>query len=89
MAVISGEHIVWSDGRDTKRNLYYNRLGERAQQLAERYRPEFRMASNENIWPMPVEQFLIAPGTLLISLDSQEFKTNPTAYDLEIGRAHV
>jgi beta propeller repeat protein len=78
--VILGDRIAWYDARSGHSNLYQNRIGERAQELAERYRPELRMTMGENFEPMPVEQFLTAPGTTLRKRNDSSFSIlNPAA----------
>ena len=65
MAFISGEHIIWSDGRDTKRNLYYNRPGDRAKELAERYAPHLYLHHEEYFQPRAVDIMVDGEGTQL------------------------
>ncbi|RJQ46401.1 MAG: hypothetical protein C4534_02955 [Gaiellales bacterium] len=64
--VVSGTHIVWSDDRDGVRNLYHNRLGDRAQELAERYAPYLYLHHEEYFQPRPVGMFVDGEGAKLM-----------------------
>ncbi|MHB9053343.1 MAG: hypothetical protein ACYC5F_05060 [Thermoleophilia bacterium] len=77
-SAVSAGHIIWQDDRDGTRDIYQNKLGDRAQALADRYMPELILQGSplpgvqydnppqpENFQPMPIEQFLTSPGTYL------------------------
>ncbi|MCL4309289.1 MAG: Ig-like domain-containing protein [Actinomycetota bacterium] len=55
---ISSGNIVWRDDRLGTWAIFENKLGDTAQTLADRYKPELKMTSDENFEPMPVEPFL-------------------------------
>ena len=55
---VSGSTIVWADDRLGTSAIFMNKLGDTAQKLADRYKPELKMTSDENFEPMPVEPFL-------------------------------
>lgn len=46
---VSGSYIVWSDDRDGVRNLYHNRLRDKASDLAARFQPELHIAADDYI----------------------------------------
>lgn len=75
--------IAWQDYRDGM-DIYFNRTGDTAQALAEKYRPELKMSKYENFEPMPVEQFLGSQGTLLKKRNDENSLPvlNPTKHDL-------
>lgn len=78
----NSSYIAWQDFR-AGINIYYNRISDNAQGLADRYRPELRMSKYENFEPMPVEQFLTAPGTVLKRKGATDPPLpNPTGHDL-------
>jgi len=57
--------IVWQDNRGGSRAIYQNRAGEQAHVLAERFRPELRLAAGEQFMPEPMELMLELPGSFL------------------------
>jgi len=81
---LSSGFVVWQDDRAVTRSIFMNKIDMKAQELAERYRPELRMTLGENFEPMPVEQFLSAPETYLEKRNDASFgqKKNPTAATL-------
>lgn len=79
---VSAGHIIWEDERDGPRTIYQNRLGDTARTLANKYKPELKMARNDYFLPMPVEQFVNMPGTVLTTLDRNITNEKPTISDL-------
>ncbi len=77
----SSGFIIWVDQRLGLNAIYENRIGDTAQTLADKYKPELKLAQNENFFPMPVEQFLTAPLTFLMKRNDPTFTPveNPTA----------
>ena len=83
VSAISG-YILWQDSRLGAKTIFKNRIGDTAQQLANKYKPELKMSRDENFWPMPVEQMLTAPGTFLRKRNDPAFTPlqNPSVHDL-------
>jgi len=82
---ISGDRIAWDDARDpAARNIYHNRMGPRAQELAERYAPILVLHKDELFEPQPMEVMLEMPGTYLRQFGDESFPPieNPTVADL-------
>ena len=78
----NSEFVVWVNRQQHPYQIYYNRA-DTFQGLANKYRPELRLTSGENFEPMPVEQFLSAPGTTLRQVWHPDFSIlKPTASTL-------
>ncbi|MBE0429401.1 MAG: hypothetical protein IBX61_05970 [Thermoleophilia bacterium] len=80
----SSGHVIWSDDRDGMRVIYQNRMGERARELAERYKPELRMGPNEIFNPKPIEMMLGMPDSYLRKWGDENFEPvlNPSKDEL-------
>ncbi|MFA5795533.1 MAG: hypothetical protein WC980_10770 [Candidatus Brocadiia bacterium] len=62
----SSGHIIWSDDRDGTRAIYQNKLGDRAQQLAEKYAPHLYLHHEEYFEPRKVDIMVGGEGTRLM-----------------------
>lgn len=80
----SSGRVVWQDSRGSARAIYENRLGDRAQALAERHRPELRLGADEHFEPEPLELMLEMPGSFLRRQQGSGFEPvrNPSSQDL-------
>ncbi|MHB0867701.1 MAG: TolB family protein, partial [Thermoleophilia bacterium] len=72
-ARILGDRIVWSTASTSPQNIYQNRLGERAQELAERYAPELHFRHDidredrNDFEPRPVNLMVDAAEKLVLT----------------------
>lgn len=80
----SSGRVVWQDSRGSARAIYENQLGNRAQVLAERHRPELRLGTDEHFEPEPFQLMLELPGSFLRRQPGSGFEPvrNPAAEDL-------
>ncbi|MHB8922818.1 MAG: TolB family protein, partial [Thermoleophilia bacterium] len=61
-----GDRIIWQDDRDGRDAIYQNRIGERAQELAERFAPHLYLHHEEYFQPRKVDIMVAGEGTQLM-----------------------
>jgi len=84
MPDISSGHIAWQDDRNGNSDIYQNKLGDTAQMLADRYRPELHFKHDINssdrtdFEPRNIQLMLDVPGTKLVTDDGAHEIWHPT-----------